>query len=151
MTLKEWIQTQDTRDTVELRKRATAKPVTGTTAPNLVDAYDAFEKARIANAKRVASEAGITKQMIIDAELGNIRAALKAWLNGQANDEKLISVVEAEEFFRLVIERLAESNMDADPNLQQDIGSQPIYGDSIAEQNGWGDITGDDIENALRQ
>jgi hypothetical protein len=34
---------------------------------------------------------------------------------------------------------------------QVDEGSQPIYGPSIAEQNGWVAITGDDIEEAIRQ
>jgi hypothetical protein len=152
MTLKEWIETQATRDTAELLRLATAPGAqTGTTPPNMVARHDPWEKARINNAKRVMTEAGITKVMLQNGEGAQVRAALKAWLNAQAPAEKLLSVVEAGEFFRLAVERVAESYTDADPNEQVDEGSQPIYGPSIAEQNGWVAITGDDIEEAIRQ
>jgi len=152
MTLREWVETQDTRNTVELLRRLHAHgPQVGTTDPQIVDVYSAWEKQRIQTAKTVFQEAGLTRQEVAEADATSIAQKISAWINGKAAAARPIATIQASAFFGLLFERLAERDLDTDEDAQRDIGSRPIYGPSVAEQNGWENVTGNEIEAAIRE
>jgi hypothetical protein len=160
MTLLQWIQTQDTRDTVELRNRANARPIISTTPQPPIDvpreAYSHEVVIRdIVHARYgpLSDYAGLTPKERFDLLRSRMDAAFAAALDQAGKNQALYDAT--------TIKSVNDMAKDEDggmshPNFLQENDAVPQpdiieYGQSPAEENGWGSVTGDMIEEALRQ
>jgi len=149
MTLKQWIQSQPERGIVELLQTIhTPSAPTGTTAPNLIDAYDKWAKVKIKALKLVASEAGIVKSDLRSP--ATVDGKLATWIDGLTTANKIVALRRLPVFYQALFDFL-EDAIEIDEDAQVDVGSQPIAGLSLAQVNGWGNVTGDDVERAIRE
>ena len=159
-SLRDWILTQDTRDTVELRNRAAARPIVSVTpqAP-LVIAREAYSHELVirdivqARYGPLSDYIGLTAKERFDL----LRTRLDAALNVAAIQAAKNQVM----YDAQTIKSVNDAAKDEGGGMSHPLFLQPTisvaqpdiieYGQSPSEANGWGSVTGDMIEDALRQ
>ena len=153
MTLLQWIQTQDTRATVELRNRANKRPVeSDTPQPDLPEPREQWDTQKRKALRYVMTEAGLVFADLKTA--ATVRNKIGLWVRGLAtvNDKTDVLATYVPVFWMAY-----DEYRDRDISTEDDdtkMVPQPdiiVYGDSPAMANGWGSVIGDDIEDALRQ
>ena len=144
-TLIEWIADQDTKATHKLLVLAYMKPVVGTNDwDEIVDRDPVIVQAE-QRAKAIAQDAGIQKTNT----LGQMDTKLRAMIAAAAAADKPVAIYNANMFWTAYfLVRTTDGSGDPTYVIHH---HDPIYGLSPVAVNGWGNITGDDIEAALRK
>ena len=152
MTLREWIETQDTRDTVELLRRANARPVESSTPqPNQDVPREQWDVQRRKVLRYVMTQAGI-----VFADLQNaatIRNKIGLWIRGLAtvNDKTDMLSTYVPVFWTAYVEyRSRDISGENDETESVPQPDMVVFGDSPATANGFTADTGTDIEEAQR-
>lgn len=145
MTLHDWIKEQDTTDTHKLMVLATARPVTGYNDYDTEAPRDKLTVLADREAKSIAALASINKTDT-PAEMDT---KLQAYVDAAGTTvQTKLALYNASKFWTCFF---AVQTTDGD---QSDViitpHHDPIYGDSPAQVNDWGAITGDVIEAAMR-
>ena len=159
-SLRDWILSQDTRATVELRNRAAARPIISVTPqPPLVVDRDAYIHELVirdivqARYGPLSDYTGLTTKERFDL----LRARIDSAYNSAATQaEKNQAIYDAQ-----TIKSVNDMAKDEGGGMSHPLFLHPtisvaqpdiiVYGESPAEANGWGYVTGDRIEDALRQ
>ena len=159
-SLRDWILSQDTRDTVELRNRAALKPVLSVTPqPPLVVDREAYSHELVirdivqARYGPLSDYVGLTAKERFDLLRSRIDSAYNSAATQEAKNQ---AIYDAQ-----TIKSVNDAAKDEGGGMSHPLFLQPtisvaqpdiiVYGDSPAEANGWGYVTGDRIEEALRQ
>ncbi len=143
MTLKEWLQGKS-GSTVDLRNLANAKPQTSWNDWDETINRNTFVVKAEKFAKGIAVEAGITAS----DTMAQMDTKLQALINDADAAGKPIAVYKANSFWTAFF---VVKTVDGSGNATETISHHdPVYGQSPAEVNGWGTVTGDMIEAAQR-
>ena len=159
MTLLQWIQTQDTRDTVKLRNLATTRQEESRTPqPPIDEPREAYSHEVVirdivqARYGPLSDYAGLTPKARFDLLRARMDAAYAA--GDQAGKNQAL-------FDATTIKSVNDMAKEEGGGMSHPLFLHPtisvpqpdiiVYGESPAEVNGWGSVTGDDIEDALRQ
>ena len=159
-SLRDWILTQDTRDTVELRNRAAARPIVSVTPqPPLVVDRDAYSHELVirdivqARYGPMSDYAGLTAKERFDLLRSRIDSAYNSAATQAAKNQ---AIYDAQ-----TIKSVNDMAKDEGGGMSHPLFLHPTisvpqpdiieYGQSPSEVNGWGSVTGDMIEDALRE
>jgi len=152
MKLIEWINSQGTNDTVELVRRASARPVISTTPqPNIDVQRDPWDSQRRKALRYVMTQAGI---MVADlANALTVRNKIGLWVRGLStvNDKTDVLATYVPIFWDAYVAYREQDVSGEDDELIS--APQPdiiVLGDNPATANGWGEVNGEQIEAVIR-
>lgn len=146
--LSDWLDRQTERDTLRLVRLAMSKVRTGTTPSDIQTRL----REQWESQKRVALRYVMTGAGIDFADLQSavtVRNKIALWVRNMAtvNDKTDVLATYIPVFWAAYVDYRSRDISEEDDALESyEAGKQPIYADSPATVNGWGVVTGDDIE-----
>ena len=143
MTIKEWLATQTSRDSSELARIAMRKPITSYTDHEVVRTRDKWVVGAEKLVKAIKDSVGILES---DA-LAQMHTKLADAITSAAAADKPLIIYKASCFWTaaMFLRSIADSGADTETVIVK----EPTYGLSIAEENGWGSVSGSTIEAAM--
>lgn len=143
MTIKEWLATQTSRDSSELARLAMHKPILSYTDREEVRTRDKW----VAGAEKLVKSIKSTTGISASDTLAEMNTKLTNAITAAAAADKPLLVYKAACFWSaaLFLRSIDDDGSDTETVIVHD----PVYGDSVAEENGWGSVSGAMIEAAM--